>query len=257
MPKATKAKCYAVRVGREGPKIYDTWAETEQNVSRFPGAAHKSFPLSQRKEAEAWINIQPATQHSFPKHPFHRDIPTTETISTNFTLDSTCQDDVGNIQSVHDPIPLFYEDVTPSMHKSSETILFDPLPGPAIGAPPLFDPLPGPAIGAPPLFDALSGPVVGIPPPPNVCLSKEQQDVLDMVRSGMNVFFTGSAGTGKSVLLQEIIRHCWGRGRKLAVTASTGIASVNIDGCTIHSWAGIGLGKEVKEMLVCRLIGGH
>ncbi|KAL4244565.1 ATP-dependent DNA helicase [Abortiporus biennis] len=28
-------------------------------------------------------------------------------------------------------------------------------------------------------------------------------------------------------------------------------------GCTIHSWAGIGLGKEVKEMLVCRLIGGH
>lgn len=41
----------------------------------------------------------------------------------------------------------------------------------------------------------------------------------------------------------------------LAVTASTGIASVNIGGSTIHSWAGIGLGKESAEKLVGKLLG--
>ena len=76
------------------------------------------------------------------------------------------------------------------------------------------------------------------------------------------MFFTGSAGrfhdstgfflishvagTGKSVLLRQIIG--WARGRRMddtdvAVTASTGMAAVNIGGVTLHSWAGIGLGQ--------------
>lgn len=42
--------------------------------------------------------------------------------------------------------------------------------------------------------DAGSKPVIAEPPPPSVILSAEQQEVLDMVGSGQNVFFTGSAG---------------------------------------------------------------
>ncbi|PSS37109.1 hypothetical protein PHLCEN_2v982 [Hermanssonia centrifuga] len=85
-------------------------------------------------------------------------------------------------------------------------------------------------------------------------LSDEQQFVLDMVKQKRNVFFTGSAGTGKSTLLKEIIGWCTkeakGNTTKFAVTASTGIAGVNIGGSTLHSWAGIGLGKEpVKQLL--------
>ena len=38
-----------------------------------------------------------------------------------------------------------------------------------------------------------------------VSLSREQQQVLDVVLSGQSVFFTGSAGTGKSFLLKRII----------------------------------------------------
>jgi hypothetical protein len=37
--------------------------------------------------------------------------------------------------------------------------------------------------------------------------------------------------------------------QSLAITASTGIASVNIGGTTLHSWAGIGLGKEPEKRL--------
>ncbi|KAI1797549.1 PIF1-like helicase-domain-containing protein [Ganoderma leucocontextum] len=87
-------------------------------------------------------------------------------------------------------------------------------------------------------------------------LSPEQLYVLSKVQHGESVFFTGSAGTGKSVLLREIIKAKGGRpSLRLGITASTGIASINIGGCTLHSWAGIGLGKEDKEALVAKIYG--
>ncbi|KAI0733992.1 PIF1-like helicase-domain-containing protein [Fomitopsis betulina] len=105
--------------------------------------------------------------------------------------------------------------------------------------------------------DTDSQTVIVEPPSPSIILSAEQQEVLDMVKSGQNVFFTGSAGTGKSVLLSEIIRARRGDlySDRLAITAATGIAAVNIGGCTLHSWAGIGLGKESAEKLVGKFLG--
>lgn len=76
-------------------------------------------------------------------------------------------------------------------------------------------------------------------------LSKEQKDVLQRVRQGKSTFFSGSAGVGKSVLLREIINELGGHQcPTLGITASTGIAAINIGGCTLHSWAGIGIGNE-------------
>jgi hypothetical protein len=34
MPKASKKKYYAVRSGREGPKIYDSWEEVSANTRK-------------------------------------------------------------------------------------------------------------------------------------------------------------------------------------------------------------------------------
>ncbi|GAM89046.1 hypothetical protein ANO11243_070800 [Dothideomycetidae sp. 11243] len=93
---------------------------------------------------------------------------------------------------------------------------------------------------------------------PRVFLSDEQQHVLDLVvESKKSVFFTGSAGTGKSVLLREIIatlrkKHLREPDR-VAVTASTGLAACNIGGVTLHSFAGIGLGKEAVPELVKKI----
>ncbi|KAF8600729.1 hypothetical protein BDV93DRAFT_259008 [Ceratobasidium sp. AG-I] len=83
-----------------------------------------------------------------------------------------------------------------------------------------------------------------------VTLSSEQRRVLDMVLDGQSVFFTGSAGTGKSVLLREIIEALHVRGENVAVTASTGIAAINIGGKTLHSFAGVGLGNQNTKNLI-------
>ncbi|EIN13411.1 hypothetical protein PUNSTDRAFT_41012 [Punctularia strigosozonata HHB-11173 SS5] len=89
---------------------------------------------------------------------------------------------------------------------------------------------------------------------PNIVLSDDQKKVLRLVEQGESVFFTGSAGTGKSVLLREIIRVRGGvSSSALAVTASTGIAAVNIGGTTLHSWAGVGLGQESVERLAGKI----
>lgn len=61
---------------------------------------------------------------------------------------------------------------------------------------------------------------------------------------GKNVFLSGSGGTGKSHLIKELYTRLIGQGLIVYKTGSTGVASVNISGMTLHSWAGIQLGDK-------------
>jgi ATP-dependent exoDNAse (exonuclease V) alpha subunit len=79
-------------------------------------------------------------------------------------------------------------------------------------------------------------------------LSGCQKSVIKAFEAGKNIFVTGGAGSGKSHLLNFLKRNYEQHG--LAVTASTGIAAVNIGGVTIHSWAGIGLATLSVEQIV-------
>ncbi|EFN75369.1 ATP-dependent DNA helicase PIF1 [Harpegnathos saltator] len=71
-------------------------------------------------------------------------------------------------------------------------------------------------------------------------LTEEQNMILNAVLNGRNVFFTGSAGTGKSFLLRKIISAL--PPDVTIATASTGVAACHIGGITLHQFAGIGLG---------------
>ncbi|WP_367103752.1 AAA family ATPase [uncultured Psychrobacter sp.] len=74
-----------------------------------------------------------------------------------------------------------------------------------------------------------------------------QSSALDILKTGQNVFLTGSAGSGKTYTLNKYINYLRARRVPVAVTASTGIAATHMSGTTIHSWSGIGIKDELSE----------
>jgi len=87
-------------------------------------------------------------------------------------------------------------------------------------------------------------------------LTVEQNTIADDVLSGKNVFLTGPAGTGKSFLFKYIIQELtklYGESG-VAVCAPTGVAAINVNGRTIHSFAGVGLGEDDEEVLFQKVL---
>ena len=71
---------------------------------------------------------------------------------------------------------------------------------------------------------------------PPLLLNDDFRYALDVLeKSDNSLFFTGKAGTGKSTLLQ-LFRNT--TRKKVAVLAPTGVAALNVQGQTIHSFFG-------------------
>ncbi len=85
--------------------------------------------------------------------------------------------------------------------------------------------------------------------------SKDNNDpilnrVIQLIDGGRNVFITGGAGTGKSYMLQQIKKHY----PTMVLTSTTGVSAININGQTIHSWAGVGICKHSIESVANNII---
>jgi ATP-dependent DNA helicase PIF1 len=75
-----------------------------------------------------------------------------------------------------------------------------------------------------------------MPQPPHLEINEQFQKALALMEdSGRPVFLTGKAGTGKSTLLAHFRKIT---GKRLAVLAPTGVAALNVQGQTIHSFCG-------------------
>jgi ATP-dependent exoDNAse (exonuclease V) alpha subunit len=72
-----------------------------------------------------------------------------------------------------------------------------------------------------------------------------QSQAIEIMKGGANVFLTGAPGAGKTFTLNQFIEQAEQDYRRVAITASTGIAASHIDGVTIHSWAGIGIADKL------------
>ena len=83
-----------------------------------------------------------------------------------------------------------------------------------------------------------------------------QQSIFDSYLDSENIFMTGPGGTGKSYLIKQIYTHAIENGRKISVTALTGVASLLLEcnATTIHSWGGIGLGKKSNDLIIKNIL---
>jgi len=82
----------------------------------------------------------------------------------------------------------------------------------------------------------------------SIKLSTEQKELFDKINSSNDhILVTGKAGTGKSSLLQYL-KHC--SSKNLVVVAPTGVAALNVQGQTIHSFFKIPPSFNSKGILI-------
>ncbi len=74
-----------------------------------------------------------------------------------------------------------------------------------------------------------------------------QEQALNILKTGANVFLTGEPGAGKTHTINNFVNYLRDREIEPAITASTGIAATHIGGMTIHSWSGIGIKTKLDR----------
>lgn len=207
-----KRKYYAVP-GGHNPGVYTEWSAVEEQIRGFSGAKHKKFAT----ESEAWDYME--------QHVFH----------VQFALDrrnarSTEQSSV----AIRTMLPF-----PPTLGDSKHT------------APSLMHHVPthhyghsGPSAFSHRLHEASSALVSetfekdNISSEPEPVLSPEQQQVVDLILEGHNVFYTGSAGCGKSTILKAFVKQLQVRGKRVKIVAPTNLAALNVNGQTTWNYAG-------------------
>ena len=86
----------------------------------------------------------------------------------------------------------------------------------------------------------------------NEILSEKQQEAYDLIKQGKNIFLTGSAGHGKTYLIKKIFKDFKNK-KNIGVTSTTGTSAILIGGTTLHSFLGIGLGKDDVSSLYIKI----
>ena len=79
-------------------------------------------------------------------------------------------------------------------------------------------------------------------------LHEKQLKAYKHMINGENVFITGAGGTGKSEVI-KIFYNDYKYVRKIGLTSTSGTSSIIINGQTLHSFLGIGLGKSSIHIL--------
>lgn len=84
-------------------------------------------------------------------------------------------------------------------------------------------------------------------------LNDIQQLALSEMINGVNIFLTGSGGTGKTTCIHTFVRHCKRINKNIGVTSTTGISAILLGGTTIHQFMGIGMGLLPTHVLINKI----
>ncbi|MBT4762632.1 MAG: AAA family ATPase [Bdellovibrionaceae bacterium] len=83
-------------------------------------------------------------------------------------------------------------------------------------------------------------------------LSAQQNQALELMLKGENIFLTGEAGSGKSYVIREFMKK---KNKKdYPILSSTGMSAVLIGGRTFHSFFGLGIMEGGLEKTVLRAL---
>lgn len=86
----------------------------------------------------------------------------------------------------------------------------------------------------------------------DIKLLPDQQKAYDYMTSRDNIFLTGGGGVGKSELIKRYKKN--NPERIIAVTSTTGTSALLIDGTTLHSYLGIGLGQGSVDSMTMKIL---
>ena len=83
--------------------------------------------------------------------------------------------------------------------------------------------------------------------------SEKQKEAYNLILNGQNIFLTGMSGSGKSFLIKKFYKE-YKNYKNIGMTSTTGVSAILINGSTLHSFLGIGLGKEECDVLYLKIL---
>jgi ATP-dependent DNA helicase PIF1 len=207
---------YAVAVGRV-PGIYNNWEEAKLQIKGYHGNKHKGFKTEE--QAEAWLKEN--RHDSAPLDNFGyggaKNLEFTRRVEqiapTYSRLSHARASDEQMLPQWHSSSP-HQEDMDHKLaiEERMRSLLAS---------------------------QATSASIISHPPvDPEPILKPEQQKVVDLILQGHNVFYTGSAGCGKSTILKAFVKQLHDRGKRVKIVAPTNLAALNVGGVTTWSFAG-------------------
>lgn len=78
-------------------------------------------------------------------------------------------------------------------------------------------------------------------------LNNIQEIAYNHICSGFSVFITGGGGVGKTALLNYYIQK--NKKKSLGITSTTGTSAILINGTTLHSYLGLGTGRQTIDQI--------
>jgi len=79
-------------------------------------------------------------------------------------------------------------------------------------------------------------------------LNPEQARIHAALMAGESAFVSGPGGVGKSYLIRKVVEDLRYTGKRVQVTALTGVAAVEVGGRTTHSALGIGIARNFNHL---------
>jgi hypothetical protein len=239
--KKKNTKFYAVAKGHT-PGIYTDWTTAEQQVRGYSFAVHQSFRT--KGEAEDYIAQFTHKGYGIPQHMRVETSPTTATAENYRGQSNHSQAKRAAIHSSIRTNEVVAKNPA-SYSTGSNEDAFQFQPGsrhlPMIATERTYHPVAGniaPGRYTYSFDDDSHEPLPngGIKTEPKLC--EEQHNLVDLIMSGRNVFYTGSAGCGKSTVLKAFVKQLKQCGRNVVIVAPTGKAALEINGSTYFTFAG-------------------